>query len=104
LVYTTLGEYGKAIQDFTMIIQLSPNDPDAYNQRGLAFHKNKEYDKALNDFETALKLNALYAEAHYNKGLALLSKGDVKEAQKSFQNAKAMGYRPKNGIVKQASK
>ena len=52
-----LTDFDGAIEDFTRVISLRPNDTDAYHRRGRAFWNKGDTGKALHDLETALKLN-----------------------------------------------
>jgi tetratricopeptide (TPR) repeat protein len=50
-------EYDRAIDNFSRVIELTPNAKDinkTYYNRGIAFHKKRDYDKALYDFTQAL--------------------------------------------------
>ena len=54
-----------AAADFTRAIELSPNDPRFFNNRGLAYDYSFE---AISDFTQAIQLDPGYAEAYFNRG------------------------------------
>ena len=58
-----------AMADFTRAIELSPNDPRFYNNRGLAsVYSSNDY--AIADYNQAIQLDPNYAEAYINRGIA----------------------------------
>ena len=61
------GDYLKAIADYTRTIELSPDDYEALNNRGIAFRGLGEPDRALEDFNAAIMLNPDYPKAYYNR-------------------------------------
>lgn len=60
------GRLAEAIEDFTMSINFIPNNPDAYNARGVAYEKFGDYAAARADYEQALRLNPNSGEAMHN--------------------------------------
>ena len=50
------GDYAGAIADYTMAIQLEPDFPEAYNNRGIAKINLDRTSEAKQDFRIALKL------------------------------------------------
>jgi tetratricopeptide (TPR) repeat protein len=56
--YTELGDYEKAIADYTEAIKLRPDTyPQPYYNRGRIYMLLKEYDKALPDLEKSIELD-----------------------------------------------
>ena len=54
--YHLLGEYQKAISDFSKVIAHDPNDKEAYLNRAKAYRAIGETEKAIADENTAKKL------------------------------------------------
>ena len=55
------GEYGRAVKDFTKVMEMAPEGMDnyvVYYNRGLAYYKLRDYDRAILDFNTGLQLVA----------------------------------------------
>ena len=75
-----MGQYQDAIVDFEQVIQLQPDNADAYYNRGLAKEVLGQYQSALADFAMALRMQPDYALAYYNRG-------STKVTQKLFKDA-----------------
>ncbi len=58
------------ISSLSDVIERRPNDPIAFNQRGIAYARNGDYQEAIADFSSAVKLNGKFAEAYTNRALA----------------------------------
>ena len=58
VAYINLGEYEKAVADFTRAIELNPNFAEAYNYRGFAYMKLNK--KAQADADAAKAENLGY--------------------------------------------
>lgn len=87
VVYSKLGEYDDAAQDFTTAIRLAPKEAKGYfNRAYMMFHK-QEYDKAIVDFDKAIQLDPQYASAYYGRGYAYFRKGLSKAAQEDRSRA-----------------
>jgi tetratricopeptide (TPR) repeat protein len=55
-----------AFHDFDEAVRLAPNDPDAYNGRGLAKVLQRQYEAAIEDAKAALERGANDPRTHYN--------------------------------------
>jgi len=54
--YFSIGELKKALEDLESAIQLFPNEPEAYFDRGKIHIKNNEHIKAKSDLKQILKI------------------------------------------------
>jgi tetratricopeptide (TPR) repeat protein len=61
------GDYSPALADFTGVIRLNPNAPEAFLGRGKVFDNLKQYSNAVADFTEAIRLKPGYAEAYVNR-------------------------------------
>src|ERR1043166_1800063 len=59
----------QAIEQLTLLIQISPKEPEAIFLRGLAYQKLERLEKAVSDYQAVLKLNPDHLKAHYNLGM-----------------------------------
>ena len=81
------GRYKKAIEAFTIAIELIPGDVEAYNYRGVARAYLEDYDGAIADYTAALQVKPAYAEALNNRGFAWVRKGNLRRALDDFSRA-----------------
>jgi len=63
VAYGTQQRYDKAIEDFTMAIELSPKYANAYTNRGGVYAYKQQYTKAIEDYGTNLGCLAVSASA-----------------------------------------
>jgi tetratricopeptide (TPR) repeat protein len=87
LARTYLGELRTAIHDFNTAIELAPEDPTFYNNRGNALLDIGLYSEAAKDFDQAITLSPSYGVAYNNRGNALILLLDHTEALADFSTA-----------------
>ena len=63
---------------------MSPEDAEAFNNRGLAFDALSDYEGAMNDYAKALDLRLDFAEARSNLGAAQEAMGNWDEALREY--------------------
>ena len=68
------------IEDYSQVLNLTPDDAKAYNNRGLAFDALGDYDRALGDYGRAVTLRPDFAESLSNRGAASEALGKTEEA------------------------
>ena len=66
---------------------MDPEDPNAYNNRGIASAKQGQYEAAIAQFTRAFRRNPVFAEAYYNRGLVGLAIGQLVQAISDFSKA-----------------
>ena len=69
-VHLSRREYDWAIEDYGTVIEMNPDNVEAYIHRGLTYHHKGEYDRAIGDFTKAIELEPNYAGAYYDRGVA----------------------------------
>ncbi len=99
LVYIAVSEYNKAIEDFTMAIELEPKDLRVYTNRGMALRLVSKHREALSDFNKSLELNPLWPDTLYGRALSYYELGDIAKSLEDCE--KALAINPK---FKQASR
>ena len=72
IFYHKKGDFKNEIKELTSLIKLEPNNPNHYNNRGLAKNNLKQYKDAITDFDYTIKLDSRYAFAYNNKAFSLL--------------------------------
>ncbi|MBO3457501.1 tetratricopeptide repeat protein [Aetokthonos hydrillicola Thurmond2011] len=82
-VLSEIEQYKRAIEVFTQVIEISPNDADAYKNRGNARSDLGDYEGAIEDYTQAIKINPNNADAYYNRGNAL---SDLEDYQKAIED------------------
>ncbi|MDE0425912.1 MAG: tetratricopeptide repeat protein [Candidatus Poribacteria bacterium] len=66
--YRYIGEYDKAINDYSEAIKIRPDYAEAYYNRGNAYRDKVDFDNAIVDYTKAIELKPDYAEAYYSRG------------------------------------
>ncbi len=66
--YSYIGEYDKAIVDFSEAIKLKPDYAEAYSNRAKVYLKKVDFDKAIEDYTKVIELNPQDVDAYYTRG------------------------------------
>jgi len=88
------GKYDKAIEQYTLAIELNPTSAILYSNRSFACTKLEQYGSAVADATKAIELDKNYVKAYYRRGSAYLALGKYKDALKDFK--KVVQIFPKN--------
>lgn len=64
------GKFTEAVDVYTQILELDDTKDEIYNNRGMAYMKQKQYIKAANDFTQAIELDNTVDVYYNNRGLA----------------------------------
>jgi len=86
-IYTGLGDYERAIADYTEAIRLAPEFAVAYNNRGYAYDNLGNYEQAIADYTEAIRLNPENAAAYTNRGHAYKAQGDLIATRADWERA-----------------
>ncbi|VXD18330.1 conserved exported hypothetical protein [Planktothrix serta PCC 8927] len=88
------GETWDAIDAFNQAIELNPNNPEAFFNRGIArtllaaqIIEPTRAPNPIEDYTEAIRLNPGFADAYYNRALAYLELKDKIKAIADFQKA-----------------
>ncbi len=87
LIYSEMGQYAAAIEDYDMSIALKPDFFKAYNNRGVVYNKKGLFDTAIEDFNKAIDLNPGSADAFNNRGVAYDGLGFFDKAMEDFSRS-----------------
>ncbi len=95
LLYASLDEFARAIDDFTDAIKAGGvNLAAAYSNRGSAYAQTKQFGPAIKDFDEAIRLSPNDAGNQVNRALALENVGRTQEARRAFQRALELSPTP----------
>lgn len=81
---------GELIPALTFILkakELSPNNPDVHNLKGLIYFRQQKYGEAEESFAKAIELDPHGAQTHVNLGALYYEQKKYPEAMKSFDKA-----------------
>ena len=87
LLFIKQGKNTDALSDYNRAIELVPNSPEAYVNRGGLLKIMELYEAALMDFNKAIELNPGVSEAYFNRGTLLNKLGKNEDALSDFNKA-----------------
>ena len=87
--YCWLGEFGKAIADYTQLLQLVPRaeQAQAYYDRGWVHRYAEELEQAIADFSETIHRWPECAQAYCARGAARISRGEYRKALADLNRA-----------------
>ena len=80
-----IGNYHKAVEAFSRVIELAPDSAHAYNNRGVAYSELGNYRLAIQDFNRAVHLNPEEVLFRFNRGVAFGKGEEYRPGDKGFQ-------------------
>lgn len=83
-VHRARREYDWAIEDYNKVIDMNPDNVEAYYNRGVTYHHKGDYDRAIEDYTKTIQLKPDYTNAYYNRGLSFDNKGASDRAIDDF--------------------
>jgi len=92
-----------AARDFEKAVQLNPDDPASYMQKGEAYYELGQFQVAATDYDQAIQLQPINPHAYYNKGNALFYMDEEDEASQSYSVAVEQKPDFANALNNQAS-
>jgi tetratricopeptide (TPR) repeat protein len=87
LAFQTMGQFGRAIQDYTTAITLNPVEYLAYRSRGIAYYEMGQLDRAIEDFTAAIMLRPTRADLYASRGLVFEAMGQFDNAMEDLNKA-----------------
>ena len=78
--YSEQGDFGKALDEFEMAIELDPDDPEFHRNLGTLYLRQRMFEEAVTSYEKAIELNPGFGEAHGDLAGAYFSAGRIPEA------------------------
>lgn len=80
-------EHGRTAADYDKLIELDPDNADAYHERGDFYYETDQYDKAIADYSRAIEMEPRYASAYFNRAYAYGEIGDYDKAIADYSKA-----------------
>lgn len=93
-----IGNYHKAVEAFSRVIELTPKSAHAYNNRGVAHSELGNYRLAIQDFNRAINLKPREALFRFNRGIAFGREEELELAMKDF--AQVVEIDPKHSAAR----
>ncbi len=85
-------DFDGAIADYEQVIQLNPNLPLSYYNRGILFlHEKKYIDAAIMNFNEAIRLDPEMVDAYFARGYAFNEKGDWSQSIENYDEVIRQG-------------
>jgi tetratricopeptide (TPR) repeat protein len=81
------GDYEHAINHFNRAIELSPNFPEAYNQRALAEFLLERYQPSIADCKRTIELMPIHFGAWAGLGHSYVHEGRLRDALECYEKA-----------------
>jgi len=87
IAYRLMGDYERAIADYTEAIRIDPDYAVAYHNRGIAYCLMDDYERAVADYTEAIRLDPDNAVAYGNRGYAYRTQGNLSAARADWERA-----------------
>lgn len=84
-LYARRQQWDKAIEEFTIAINLKPNYGDAYHNRGNIYAQTGKVDLAIKDYQKAVSLNPNLWQSHQNLGSLYFNQKKYLLAEEEFR-------------------
>ena len=94
VAFRNLGNYRRAIVDYTAALKLTPNDPMVYANRANARRELGELKHAFDDANKAIELDDTRAASFYTRGAVREAAGQIRKARMDY--AQALKLSPDN--------
>ncbi|NVM23139.1 MAG: tetratricopeptide repeat protein [Desulfobacterales bacterium] len=82
-----VGQFEKAIDEYSKAIDKEPESAEAYVRRATAYAELGDFERALQDFKKAINTNPEEAYYHYNMSLAYDGLGDIDKSIEELDKA-----------------
>ena len=80
-----LGHFQQALQNYDKAIELNPENPDVYGQRGHVHRKLGQYQNAIKDYDKHIELDPSHPWPHHYKGMTYRDIGQFEVAIQNWE-------------------
>jgi len=80
-------EHGRTAADYDRLVELDPDNADAYHERGDFYYDTDQYGKAIADYSRAIELEPGYTSAYFNRAYAYGEISDYDKAIADYSKA-----------------
>jgi tetratricopeptide (TPR) repeat protein len=88
IIYSKNGKFKRALKDHNRAVQINPNLPQIYINRGNVFYHIHEYEDAITEFDKAIATGGgPVSVTFHNKALALIKLHRISEAKEALKMA-----------------
>jgi tetratricopeptide (TPR) repeat protein len=87
-------QFDDALQIFERLLEINPEIPEAWNNKGVALHRLGRAEEALACYERSLTLDPENMDAMRNKGFVLRYLGRLEEALQTYDSVLQKGGEP----------
>ena len=77
-------DYTEALANYTLSIEMDPDEPTTYCNRAMVYLKLKDFPKVIEDANTALRIKPDYLKAYHRRGKAYQATNKLELAIKDF--------------------
>ena len=84
-LWRKLEKFSKAIEDYTIILEIYPDNIKALINRAFCYAKVEDYANAVSDYSTVLKLESNNTHALYNRAISFDKLGQINEVMIKIQ-------------------
>ena len=92
------------LADIDKVIELSPEMPIAYYNKGVLMIDRQDYTSALSAFNQAIELNPTFGEAFYNRGFVYFKLGNREKGAADVSKAGELGVVPSYNLLKRMTR
>ena len=80
-----LGHFQQALQNYDKAIELNPENPNVYGQRGHVHRKLGQYQNAIKDYDKHIELDPSHPWPHHYKGMTYRDIGQFEVAIQNWE-------------------
>ena len=84
-LYEGRSEYGKAAEDYSVVLKREPGDPALWQRRGEVNFKQGKAAESIADFDQYLKLSPEQKPYHWQRGISLYYAGRYADGKRQFE-------------------